>query len=134
MEIERREVPSHEREVCVLDDDINDGQPWYYDIRNFVDDRIYPKGADRKDRRAPRLLATQYILCDGVLYRRSYEGVHLRCVDKEEVEKLIKEVHQGVWSSQTTTCILKTKSKEFCRNMVSSITSHLPINHRPMEL
>ena len=45
---------------------------------------------------ALRLLATQYILCGGVLYGRSYEGVHLRCVDKEEAEKLIKEVHQGV--------------------------------------
>jgi hypothetical protein len=45
---------------------------------------------------ALRLLATQYILCGGVLYQRSYKGVHLRCVDKEEAEKLIKEVHQGV--------------------------------------
>jgi hypothetical protein len=93
IEIKRREAPAHEREVCMLDNEINDGKPWYYDIRNFVEDRVYPEGADRKDRRALRLLATQYILCGGVLYRRSYEGVHLRCVDKEEAEKLIKEVH-----------------------------------------
>jgi hypothetical protein len=38
----------------------------------------------------------QYILCGGVLYRRSYEGVHLRCVNKEEAKRLIKEGHQGV--------------------------------------
>jgi hypothetical protein len=68
IEIERREVPAHEREVYVLDDEINDGKPWYYDICNFVEDETYPEGADRKDRKALRLLATQYILCGGVLY------------------------------------------------------------------
>ncbi len=76
----------------MLDDEINDGKPWYYDILNFVEGRVYLEGAYRKDRRALRLLATQYILCGGVLYRRSYEGVHVRCVDKEEAERLIKEV------------------------------------------
>ena len=96
IEINRRKAPTHERKVCVLDDEINDGKPWYYDIRNFVEDRVCLERADKKDRRALRLLATQYILCGGVLYQRSYEGVHLRCVDKEETEKLIKEVHQGV--------------------------------------
>jgi hypothetical protein len=40
----------------VLDDEINDGKPWYYDICNFVEDRTYPEGVDRKDRRALRLL------------------------------------------------------------------------------
>ena len=58
IEIKRREALAYEREVCVLDDEINDGKPWYYDIRNFVEDRVYPEGADRKDRRALRLLAT----------------------------------------------------------------------------
>ena len=96
IDIKRREVSTDEREVCVLDDEINDGKPWYYDIRNFIEDMVYPERAVRKDRRALRLLATQYILCGGVLYRRSYERVHLRCVDKEEAERLIKEVHQGV--------------------------------------
>ena len=96
IEIKRKEVPTHKREVCMLDDEINDGKPWYYDICNFVEDMVYLGGVDRKDRRVLRLLATQYILCGGVLYRRSYEGVHLRCVDKEEAKKLIKEVYQGV--------------------------------------
>jgi hypothetical protein len=69
IDIKRREVLAHEREVCELDDEINDGKPWYYDIHNFVEDRVYPEGADRKDRRVLRLLTTQYIICGGVLYR-----------------------------------------------------------------
>ena len=59
IEIKRREVLAHEREVYVLDNEINDRKPWYYDIRNFVEDRVYPEGVNRKDRRALRLLATQ---------------------------------------------------------------------------
>ena len=90
IKIEQKEVPTHEREICVLDDEINDGKPWYYDIRNFVENRAYPKGADKKDRKALRLLTTQYILYGGGLYRRSYDEVHLRCVDKKEAKKLIK--------------------------------------------
>jgi hypothetical protein len=59
IEIKRREVLAHEREVCMLHDEINDRKPWYYDIGNFVEDMVYPEGADRKDRRVLRLLATQ---------------------------------------------------------------------------
>ena len=38
----------------------------------------------------------QYILYGGQLYRRSYNGVHLCCLKKEEVERVRKEVHQGI--------------------------------------
>ena len=37
-------------------------------------------------------------------------------------------------SSQTTLCTFKTKFREFCRSMVSNFTSHLRIDHKPMEL
>uniref|UniRef100_A0A2N9IHV4 Integrase catalytic domain-containing protein n=1 Tax=Fagus sylvatica TaxID=28930 RepID=A0A2N9IHV4_FAGSY len=46
IDIKRREVLAHEREVCVLDNEINDGIPWYYDIRNFVEDKITPKASN----------------------------------------------------------------------------------------
>ena len=49
IKIKRREAPAHEREVCMLDDEINDGKPWYYDIRNFVEDRVYlEKGRQKR--------------------------------------------------------------------------------------
>ena len=144
IEIKRREAPAHKREVCMLDDEINDGKPWYYDIHNFVEDRVYSEGVDRKDRRTLRLLATQYVLCGSVLYRRSYDGVHLRCVDKEEMEKLIKEVHQGVcgphmngrmlaknivqlgfyWVTMEADCIKHVKKCHHCQ--IHSNLNHLP--------
>ena len=43
-----------------------------------------------------RMMATQYILCGGQLYRRSYDGIHLHCLKKEEAERVMEEVHQGI--------------------------------------
>uniref|UniRef100_A0A2N9FWV5 Uncharacterized protein n=1 Tax=Fagus sylvatica TaxID=28930 RepID=A0A2N9FWV5_FAGSY len=92
IEIERREVPAHEREVYVLDDEINDGKPWYYDICNFVEDETYPEGADRKDRKALR----------------------------EEAERLIKEVHQGV-------CGPHMNGRMLAKKIIHSNLNHLPL-------
>ena len=33
---------------------------------------------------------------EGQLYRRSYDGIHLRCLKKEEVERVMEEFHQGI--------------------------------------
>nr|XP_023914303.1 uncharacterized protein LOC112025850 [Quercus suber] len=68
--------------------------PWYYDILKFLELRAYLDGADKRERHSIRMMATQYILCGGQLYRRSYDGIHLRCLKKEEAERVMEEVHQ----------------------------------------
>ncbi|XP_076942405.1 uncharacterized protein LOC143612236 [Bidens hawaiensis] len=40
--------------------------------------------------------ALNYQMQDGVLYRRSFLGPLLRCVDAEEANYLIREVHEGI--------------------------------------
>ena len=42
-----------------------------------------------------RMLSRQFISFQGMLYKRMPTGVHLRCVDKKEVQKLIEAVHKG---------------------------------------
>ena len=71
--------------------------PWYYDIMKFLELGAYPDGADKRECRSIRMMATQYILCGGQLYRRSYNGIHLHCLKKEEAERVIEEVHQGIY-------------------------------------
>ncbi|XP_075633318.1 uncharacterized protein LOC142605760 [Castanea sativa] len=71
--------------------------PWYYDIIRFLELGAYPDGVDKKECRSIRMMATQYILCGGQLYRRSYDGVHLRCLKREEAERAMEEVHQGIY-------------------------------------
>ena len=42
------------------------------------------------------IMAIKYIVCRGQLYRRSYDGIHLRCLKREEAERVMEEVHQGI--------------------------------------
>ena len=43
-----------------------------------------------------RMFSRQFISYQGMLYKRMPTGVHLRCVDKEEAQKLMEAVHEGV--------------------------------------
>ncbi|XP_076932140.1 uncharacterized protein LOC143597544 [Bidens hawaiensis] len=43
-----------------------------------------------------RQKALNYQMQDGVLYRRSLIGPLLRCVDAEDANYLIREVHEGI--------------------------------------
>ncbi|XP_076937058.1 uncharacterized protein LOC143604479 [Bidens hawaiensis] len=40
--------------------------------------------------------ALNYQILDGVLYRRSFLGPLLQCVDAEDANYLIREVHEGI--------------------------------------
>ena len=70
--------------------------PWYYDILKFLVIGVYLDGADKRERRLIRMMAMQYILFGGQLYRRSYEGIHLRYLKKEETKRVMEEVNQGI--------------------------------------
>ena len=63
----------------------------------FLELGAYLDGADKRECRSIRMMATQYILYRGQLYKRSYDGIHLRCLKKEETEKGMEEVHQEIY-------------------------------------
>ena len=44
-----------------------------------------------------------------MLYKRMPTGVHLRCVDKEEAQKLIEVVHEGVCGVHMNGTVLAKK-------------------------
>jgi hypothetical protein len=53
-----------------------------------------------KERRALRLKSTQYRLINSMLFRVNYDGVLLRCLEREYIEKVLKELHDGPASGQ----------------------------------
>ena len=65
-------------------------------MTSFLQLGVYPNGIDKRELRSIKMMAMQYILYGGQLYRRSYNGVHLRFLKKEEAEKVMEEVHQGI--------------------------------------
>ncbi|XP_031392283.1 uncharacterized protein LOC116204334, partial [Punica granatum] len=72
-----------------------DEQPWYEDIKHFLQTGQYPTFANRRDRKTLRRLATHYFLSGETLYRRSFDATLLRCVDENEAQRLMGEIHEG---------------------------------------
>ena len=56
-----------------------------------------------------RKLSRQFISCHGMLYKRMATGVQLRCVDKEEAQKLMEAIHEGVYGAHMNGTILEKK-------------------------
>ncbi|XP_022003508.1 uncharacterized protein LOC110900962 [Helianthus annuus] len=69
-------------------------ETWMTPITKFLRDGTLPEGdwAARK----VRVKALQYELVDGELYRRSYLGPSLKCIDMEEAKYVIREIHEGI--------------------------------------
>ena len=111
-----------------------EGVPWYYDITKFLELGVYPDSADKKECRSIRMMVMQYILCRVQLYIRSYDGIYLRCLKEEKIERVMKE-HQGIcgphmkrrmlaekilrmgyyWNAMETNCVDFVKSFHDCQ-------------------
>ncbi|XP_076936982.1 uncharacterized protein LOC143604360 [Bidens hawaiensis] len=63
-------------------------------IINFLSSGVLPDSKD--EARKIRHKALNYQLKDGILYRRSYLGPLLRCVDPQDANYLLQEIHEGI--------------------------------------
>ena len=75
--------------------EVKDDKSWYYDIKCFLQNQVYPPGASMKDRKTLRRLSGSFYLNGEVLYKRNFDMVLLRCVDRHEADLLMIEVHEG---------------------------------------
>ncbi|PKI61223.1 hypothetical protein CRG98_018371 [Punica granatum] len=90
LEIEIAKGPAHCDAIEATDE-----QPWYEDIKHFLQTGQYPTFANRRDRKTLRQLAAHCFLSGEVLYRRSFDATLLRCVDEIETQRLMGEIHEG---------------------------------------
>ncbi|XP_042485901.1 uncharacterized protein LOC122066141 [Macadamia integrifolia] len=88
--IDRRDHPSHQGFVNAL---TVDGRPWFSHIVDFIKEGKYPADASQGDKRFLRRYATQFILHEDILYKRSFDGVQLECVDEDQAQTILEEVH-----------------------------------------
>ncbi|XP_076902529.1 uncharacterized protein LOC143557306 [Bidens hawaiensis] len=66
---------------------------WMTPILRYLQEGVVP--ADRQEARRLKIKALQYEIINGALYRRSYLGPSLKCIDYEEAEYVIREIHEG---------------------------------------
>ena len=68
---------------------------WYDHIMFFLHNRFSIETLDRKKHRALRLKSASYQLIDNVLFRNNYDGVFLRCLEKDQTDKFLFQFHAG---------------------------------------
>jgi len=81
---------------CTATVEASSEPPWFSDIRNYIKDRTYPAGISDNHKKTMRRLAMGFFLNNKVLYKRSHDDTLLRCVDADEAQKIMVEVHEGI--------------------------------------
>ena len=78
-----------------------DGKPWYFDIKQYVESKEYPLEAFDNDKRTLRRLAASFFMSGSILFKRNHDMTFLRCVDAKEANHMIEEVHEGSFGTHT---------------------------------
>ncbi|XP_076912773.1 uncharacterized protein LOC143571157 [Bidens hawaiensis] len=69
-------------------------ESWMTPIKAYLSSWVLP--TEKAEARKIKHKALNYQMNDGVLYRRSFLGSLLRCVDAEVANYFIREVHKGI--------------------------------------
>jgi len=80
---------------------------WYTVVRQYLRHGTIPSQFSIKQKRELRLKALAYQLVHGVLYRKKSNGVFLSCLEAQESEKVLQDLHdrptRGHSAGNTTT-------------------------------
>ncbi|XP_076937506.1 uncharacterized protein LOC143605174 [Bidens hawaiensis] len=87
--LDRPSVPQNQ--VLVIQTGV---ESWMTPIMAYLSSEVLP--AEKTTARKIKHKALNYQMNDGVLYQRSFLGPLLRCVDAEDTNYLIREVHEGI--------------------------------------
>ena len=85
--IEKRHKPAYIQAIEddeIIQEEEEEEEPWYTDILNYVTKGEYPLNADKRAKRALRLLASQYVLINDEVHKRVPNGRALLRVGKKE--------------------------------------------------
>ena len=86
------EVDFMQREVLYMP---TSTKSWYNDLKYYLTHGRSPNHLDARKKRALRLKSSQYQLIDGVLFQQNYDQVLLRCLEKDNAEHILTELHDG---------------------------------------
>jgi hypothetical protein len=71
----------------------NSVSPWYDDIKFYLEHGSASHHLDPTKRRELRLNSTSFHLVNGILFRQNFDGVLMRCLEKDKAEKVLLELH-----------------------------------------
>ncbi|XP_050890745.1 uncharacterized protein LOC127096181 [Lathyrus oleraceus] len=91
IQINHLDEPAH----CLAIEADPDDKPWFYDMKTLLEKQQYPKGISITDKKALRRLSSKFFLNGDVLYKRNYDSVLLKCMDRHESSTIMKSIHEG---------------------------------------
>ncbi|XP_074346956.1 uncharacterized protein LOC141685772 [Apium graveolens] len=104
LDIQRQpSVPNHE--VGSLSDNL--GPTWMTHILAYIKEGSLPD--EKNEARRIKYKASRYIIYDGVLYRRGFSVPLLKCIDGEECNYILREVHEGIFGNHSGGSFLAQK-------------------------
>ena len=68
---------------------------WYQDLVHYLQEGLLLEHWNSKQRRALHLKSASYQIVEGILFRKNYDGVLLRCLEKEDAKKVMIDLHDG---------------------------------------
>ncbi|XP_074292615.1 uncharacterized protein LOC141619499 [Silene latifolia] len=99
---------------CLTYENENQEESCYQAILNYKLNGKYPPDMDRRGQQAIRLLASQYVLNQGELYKRTPHGVILLCLDHLKAMKFTEEVHCGECGPHISGLMMAKKIMRLC--------------------
>ncbi|XP_027184114.1 uncharacterized protein LOC113782420 [Coffea eugenioides] len=80
---------------CLIVKKNSNDHPWYSDIKEFIKTGSYPPDADSTAKSLLCRMSSKFFLNEEVLDKKTFDFGLLRCIDEEEADYMIKEVHNG---------------------------------------
>ncbi|KAK1258009.1 hypothetical protein QJS04_geneDACA012714 [Acorus gramineus] len=96
--------------ILALDlEDMDDGNPWYFDIKNYLEDGSFLEYATDSNQKIVKRIAIKYCLRGGILFRASFYGELHGCLDDEEAYTVVEEAHSKVYGGHVNAQMLAKK-------------------------
>eukprot|EP00253_Pinus_taeda_P022177 PITA_22177 len=74
---------------------IIDSESQYADIIFYLKNGYAPPNLSYKNKRAIRLKEFFFTIIDDVHFRKNYDSILLRCLEKQEAQRVLQELHEG---------------------------------------
>ena len=92
IQIQVQEKPAY----CLIVKNVSDDHSYYSNIKQFIKRGSYLPGVDLAIKSFLHRMSSKFFLYGEVLYKKTSNFSLLRCIDREETEYMMKEVHNGV--------------------------------------